>query len=195
MLYLSHPRHPNVSTPTGTCDRQLTDFATHSVDYWFIRRGNIHMPSVFIGDQSSIYWYWRGFNWRAYAAWVVGAALVVHGVGNALNPGTLGIASTRMYNMGFLISTCAGGFSYYVFCRIWPVKVYPDAHADEPVKWEHMASTEGYFEDDNLIPDYLTDRDVFPGMITRSYSAADEKDMERDGMNKDGQVVTRIIAV
>jgi hypothetical protein len=58
-----------------------------------------------------------------------------------------------------------------------------------------MASTEGYFEDDNLIPDYLTDRDIFPGMITRSHSTADEKDMERDGMNKDGQVVTRIIAV
>jgi nucleobase:cation symporter-1, NCS1 family len=129
-----------------------------SVDYWFVRRGNVHMPSVFLGGPESVYWYWHGFNIRAYAAWLIGLGLVVHGVAGALKPGSVNAASTHIYSMGFLISTLAGGISYYVLCLIWPVKIYPDNHAGESTAWEHMGPTEGFFEDDDMIPDYILER-------------------------------------
>jgi nucleobase:cation symporter-1, NCS1 family len=179
----------------SNCHMSSDYIIPHSVDYWIVRRGNIHMPSVFIGDKASVYWYWRGINLRAYGAWVIGVALVVHGVAGALNPGSVNVASTRIYNMGFILSTLAGGVSYYGICKFWPVKIYPEAHAYEPTTWEHMAPTEGYFEDDNLIPDYLLDRGLFPGMGDQLQSESDEKDLER-GLEKGGSSTrSRVIAV
>jgi NCS1 family nucleobase:cation symporter-1 len=139
--------------------------AIEIVDYWFVRRGNVHIPSVFTPGPKSVYWYWHGFNLRAYAAWIIGVALVVHGVANALHPGSLGVASTRLYNMGFIVSTLAGGVSYYIICRFFPPTIMPDTHSEEPTTWEHLAPTEGYFHDDNDIPDYILfgDDDIHSG--------------------------------
>ncbi|RSH82105.1 hypothetical protein EHS25_006038 [Saitozyma podzolica] len=129
--------------------------AIEIVDYWFVRRGNVHIPSVFTPGPKSVYWYWHGFNLRAYAAWIIGVVLVVHGVANALHPGSLGVASTRLYNMGFIVSTLAGGVSYYIICRFFPPTIMPDTHPEEPTTWECLAPTEGYFPDDDDIPDYI----------------------------------------
>lgn len=125
------------------------------MDYWIVRKGNVHIPSVFIGGPQSIYWYWHGFNLRAYAAWLIGVALVVHGVANSLNPGTLGQASTDIYNMGIILSSLAGGLSYYLICLVFPPPIMPPAHADEPVTWERLAKTEGFFPDDENVPRYI----------------------------------------
>ncbi len=122
-------------------------------------------------------------------------ALVVHGVAGALKPGSVNAASTHIYNMGFILSTLAGGVSYYVICKVWPVKIYPEVHSDEPTTWEHMAPTEGYFDDDNLIPDYLLERGLFPGMNDHLHSDSDEKDVER-GPDKEGSSIsTRVIEI
>lgn len=126
------------------------------MDYWVVRRGNIHIPSVFIGGPDSIYWYWHGFNLRAYAAWLIGVVLVVHGVANALMPGTLSPASTNIYNMGIILSSLAGGLSYYLICRVFPPPIMPARHADQPIRWEGMAKTEGYFADDDNVPPHIT---------------------------------------
>jgi NCS1 family nucleobase:cation symporter-1 len=126
------------------------------------------MPSVFIGGPQSVYWYWHGFNPRAYAAWMIGVILVVHGVANALKPGTLGPASTNMYNMGFILSSLGGGVSYYLICLVFPVKIMPDHHADEPVTWERMAKTEGFFPDDEGVPAYIsfgTETETMPTIV------------------------------
>lgn len=135
------------------------------------------MPSVFLGGPQSVYWYWHGFNPRAYAAWVIGVVLVVHGVANALNPGTLGVASTNMYNMGFILSSLGGGVSYYIICLIFPVKIMPDNHADEPVTWERMAATEGFFEDDEGVPNYIDfgRESGLTGVVMRETEGQDER--------------------
>jgi hypothetical protein len=61
------------------------------------------MPSVFIGEQSSVYWFYKGFNLRSYAAWLVGVGLCIHGLANALKPGSVGQESTNIYNMTFIL--------------------------------------------------------------------------------------------
>lgn len=142
-----------------------------------IRKGNIHTPSVFIGGPQSIYWYWHGFNLRAYAAWLIGVVLVVHGVANSLSPGTLGQASTNIYNMGIILSSLAGGLSYYLICLVFPPPVMPPHHADEPVTWEKLAKTEGFFPDDENVPSYIhfeTETSVLD-RDTQSQEAEDEK--------------------
>jgi NCS1 family nucleobase:cation symporter-1 len=148
----------------------------------------VHIPSVFLGGPKGVYWYWHGFNPRAYAAWLVGVVLVVHGVANALHPGSLGVASTRLYNMGFIVSSLAGGVSYYLICLMFPPPIMPENHADEPTTWEHLAPTEGYFADDENIPDHIDFSlgGLHPGQETPSgISETDEKSIKLAGGRSD----------
>ncbi|KAK8858958.1 hypothetical protein IAR55_003190 [Kwoniella newhampshirensis] len=155
--------------------------AIEIVDYWFVRKGNVHMPSVFTAGPQSIYWYKYGVNPRAFAAWIIGVVLVVHGVANALHPGSLDPASTKIYNMGFILSTLAGGVSYYVICLIWPPPIMPLGRENEVVRWEGLAETEGYFPEDEDIPSYI----VFPEKESDRAVTEDssEKDRKFDQVN------------
>ncbi|KAI5814656.1 permease for cytosine/purines, uracil, thiamine, allantoin-domain-containing protein [Pyronema omphalodes] len=41
------------------------------VDFWIVRRKRWNVPHLFVGNEEGTYWYWRGVNWRAFAAWTV----------------------------------------------------------------------------------------------------------------------------
>ncbi|KAF7125404.1 hypothetical protein CNMCM5793_001582 [Aspergillus hiratsukae] len=125
------------------------------VDYWICRRGNIHVPSLYNTSQGSPYFYTHGFNPRAFVAWAAGVALVIPGVSGALKPGSIGIAAVHIYNMGFLLSTTFSAVVYYVCCKIWPVQVYPREVGPQDESWEAMKYTEGFFPQDEIVPDYL----------------------------------------
>lgn len=110
------------------------------------------MPSLYVTDDSSPYFYFRGFNLRAFGSWVIAIALVIPGVSGAINPGSIGQAAVHIYNMGFLLSTTVAGVLYYGSCKVWPVSIYPPAYADRPTTWEVMRHTEGFFPEDPLAP-------------------------------------------
>lgn len=43
-------------------------------DYFMVRRGEYHIGDLYLGDSRSAYWYTHGFNFRGFAAWVLGMA-------------------------------------------------------------------------------------------------------------------------
>ena len=132
--------------------------ASMIVDYWYARRGNIHVPSLYRPDDSSPYHYYKGFNFRIYVAWLAGIVLVISGSSGAINPGSISQTAVNIYNTGFLLSFTAGGVVYFVLCKIFPVRVYPSGREHESMKWEHMATTEGFFHDDDPMPEYLAEK-------------------------------------
>lgn len=77
-------------------------------------------------------------------------------------PGTLAPASTNIYNMGIILSSLAGGLSYYLICKVFPPTVMPPSHANHPMQWEGLAKTEGYFADDDNVPSYIKFADDSP---------------------------------
>lgn len=132
--------------------------ASMMVDYWLIRKGNIHIPSLYRPDPSSPYYYNRGFNPRAFAAWVVGVVLVISGIAGTITPGSISQTAVNLYNCGFVLSLAASAISYYVICKIFPPRIYPHGHEGESDAWETMVPTEGFFPDDELIPSYIRER-------------------------------------
>ncbi|EED19108.1 allantoin permease, putative [Talaromyces stipitatus ATCC 10500] len=130
------------------------------VDYWVIRKGNLHIPSLYKTQPGSIYYYTYGFNLRAFIAWIVAIALVIPGVAGVLSPGSIGNAAIKIYNMGFLLSTTFAGLVYYVACRICPVEIYPaEFHPETRDRsWEAMGYTEGFCPEDEVIPEYLREK-------------------------------------
>ncbi|WVR06702.1 hypothetical protein IAU60_003734 [Kwoniella sp. DSM 27419] len=123
-------------------------------DYYVIRRGNIHLPSLYaaVGDKpdpKSIYMPKpKGYELKAFAAWVVGIALLVPGLGYSYTTSKSAgaIAAKHMYNSGFIISFFLGGVSYLTFCLFKKPVVLPE-NTPEGFKltWEALGKSDGYF--------------------------------------------------
>lgn len=121
------------------------------VDYWLIRRGNLHVPSLYSREPGSPYTYWKGWNLRAIAAWLAGTAFVIHGVAGALKPGLTDQASKNMYKIGFFLSFLMSSAVYYAGNLLFPTPIYPEGKQDTPKTWEYMADSEGFFEGESVL--------------------------------------------
>jgi len=119
------------------------------VDYWLVRKGNLHVPSLYTTASESPYSYCKGWNMRMLAAWTAGVAFTVHGVAGSLDADSVAEASKNMYKLGFLLSLFMGGLVYYSLCLIWPVKMVPRGAGGE-LGFEALAANEGFFDDENV---------------------------------------------
>ncbi|KAJ4288686.1 hypothetical protein N0V90_011923 [Kalmusia sp. IMI 367209] len=119
------------------------------VDYWAIRKGNFHVPSLYVNTSMSPYSYYKGWNLRMLAAWLSGVAFTVHGVAGSLNPHSVATASKNMYKLGFLLSFCMGALVYYTLCRIWPVQILPQG-SERELQFEELAASEGFFDNESV---------------------------------------------
>ncbi|OKL60918.1 hypothetical protein UA08_03181 [Talaromyces atroroseus] len=150
------------------------------VDYWIIRKGNFHVPSLYTRAPGTPYAYWHGWNPRALVAWVCGVAFVVHGVAGSLHPGSVGEASTHMYQLGFLLSFFMGGIVFYLLNLLWPVAIYPElAEADTPKSWEYMTTTEGLLDGESM--DMIAGGRVLTGVDDESQVAKEAFTMSEKG--------------
>ncbi|OAA59715.1 Permease, cytosine/purines, uracil, thiamine, allantoin [Niveomyces insectorum RCEF 264] len=119
-------------------------------DYFLIRKGNAHVPSLYNGAPSSPYWYTGGFNIRAFVAWAIGVAVVINGLAGSFHS-DFNAGSKHLYSLGLLLSFAVASTLYYAFNWFWPVPIYPADHTDGPKTFEAMKPTDGFFGDDEVI--------------------------------------------
>lgn len=122
----------------------------HSVDYFFVRKGNVHVPSLYDPKPGATYSYWKGFNLRMYGAWAIGVAMVIHGLAGSYHAHT-SEGSVDMYHLGFILAFTAGGVFYYLFCYIWPINPYPAGCETLPRSFEYLGPTDGYLEEEGNV--------------------------------------------
>jgi NCS1 family nucleobase:cation symporter-1 len=121
------------------------------VDYWIIRKGNFHVPSLYTKGAGSPYAYSNGWNIRAVVAWVAGIAFTVHGIAGSLDKNSVNQASKNMYKLGFLLSFTMGCSVYYVLSLIWKMPVYPENQVpDQGMRFEYMGPSEGFFDKESV---------------------------------------------
>lgn len=121
------------------------------VDYWIVRKGNMHVPSLYDKQPGHPYTYFKGWNLRAIASWVAGVAFTVHGIAGSLDPTAVNEASKNIYKLGFILSFLMGASVYYVSSVIWPMSVYPtENYAETPTGFEAMATSEGFFPGESI---------------------------------------------
>ncbi|KAJ0419441.1 permease for cytosine/purines, uracil, thiamine, allantoin-domain-containing protein [Aspergillus carlsbadensis] len=150
------------------------------VDYYLIRRGNIHIPSLYTPQKATPYYYTSGFNIRAFISWAAAIALVIPGVSGALNPGSIGTAAVRIYDLGFLISTSVAGVLYWGLCALWSVRIFPVGKEalGEGLGFEGMKGTEGFFGDEEVVPGYLVETlDGVEGVCVEVVKGLEGKDV------------------
>ncbi|KAK5329548.1 hypothetical protein LTR93_001135 [Exophiala xenobiotica] len=118
------------------------------VDYFFIRRGNLNLPELFTLSPHGRYYFFHGFNVRAFAAFVIGFLLPLPGFAASFGH-DIGVAATHMYALGWVLSFLMGCLSYYVICSVW--KIPGDDHSygfESQVETAKQIIVEGLHVDD-----------------------------------------------
>ncbi|SMY28631.1 unnamed protein product [Zymoseptoria tritici ST99CH_1A5] len=135
------------------------------VDYLFVRRGNLHTPSMYDGSKGSLYWFWSGVNWVGVFAWFCGMVTGLPGLVGQLQPGTVGPAAVNMYKMGWLLSFVTAGTVYYVLRLFVKAKIHSERYESMPRKWEYMAKEgrEGFYDGEWEAPTVIEGTDVSSG--------------------------------
>lgn len=121
------------------------------VDYFIVKRGNIHTPSLFDPSRTSLYYYSKGWNLRALGCWVCAAAFGIPGLVGAYHPTWVSAAATHMYRTGWVLCFVVAATFYFCSNLVQQPKVFPAGHESTPKSFEGLAATEGYFEGEDLI--------------------------------------------
>ncbi|RCI09976.1 hypothetical protein L249_8752 [Ophiocordyceps polyrhachis-furcata BCC 54312] len=92
-------------------------------DYHVIRRRKLNLQDLYTGDDSSIYWFHHGFNWRAFVAFFAGVGPLLPGLVGKVN-GDESEALTgwiRLYNLAFLAGLCISFVVFWLLNFLVPV--------------------------------------------------------------------------
>ncbi|KAL2208362.1 NCS1 family nucleobase:cation symporter-1 [Sarocladium strictum] len=119
------------------------------IDYFFIKRGNIHTPSLFNPSKGSLYFYTGGWNLKALGCWVCAAVFGIPGLIGAYHPTWVSMSATHIYQTGWVICFAAAAAFYYAVNLVFRAQVLPDGQGSSNLAFEHLADTEGYLEGEN----------------------------------------------
>jgi hypothetical protein len=84
------------------------------------------IPDLYIGDSSSIYWYWHGFHWRTILAFLLGfcplfPGFIMNLMGNHTDSGWV-----KLFQITFLVGLSIGFVSFLVICLVSPPPHYKE---------------------------------------------------------------------
>ncbi|KAJ7432904.1 allantoin transport [Mycena galericulata] len=117
-------------------------------DYYFVRRGNIHVPSLFDAAPGSLYWFAGGFNWRAIIAWSAGTGLTISGIAAGYDPGAVGPVAINLYSLGWILSVAMSAAVYIILSLLFPVPITPASRTNLIEPYEYLANKEGFYDED-----------------------------------------------
>lgn len=120
-------------------------------DYFFVRKGNYHTPSLYTRSPTGVYYYYKGVNWWGCLAWVFAMVLGIPGLAAAIHPKKYSVNCLHMNYIGWLMCTFAGMIFYTIFGKLVKPQIYPPGHETTPTTFEYMKDSNGFFDDDEPI--------------------------------------------
>jgi NCS1 family nucleobase:cation symporter-1 len=119
-------------------------------DYYIVQKGKLDLKSLYTAQRNGNYWYTYGVNWRAMAAYVVGAALNFVGcksLQRPLNPYTdisvldnmglkgVKLSVKRSFYFAWITSLFGAALTYYLLARFFPQKSYVMNKSEKWSEW------------------------------------------------------------
>lgn len=105
-------------------------------EYWIVSRGNIFVPSIYIGSKTNPnYWYHGGWNVQAYCAWITAVGICLIGFINKIGV-SVPAAGEKLGYLGWLLTFFTGGIVYVAINKVWP---HPNVKNFQGLKWEELA--------------------------------------------------------
>ncbi|KAH7017087.1 permease for cytosine/purines, uracil, thiamine, allantoin-domain-containing protein [Ilyonectria destructans] len=119
-------------------------------DYVVVRKGNIHVPSLYNGHPGGLYWFTGGVHIPTIIAWCFGVAIGLPGLVGSYEPTAVNQAAKNTYKLGWLLYASTAAVVYLVCMQIWKPAVHPRDYEGTPFTWEYMAKgqRDGFFDDE-----------------------------------------------
>ncbi|KAH8884067.1 allantoin permease [Thozetella sp. PMI_491] len=121
----------------GYCIFQGPVVAIMVVDYLILRRGNLNLPDMYTLSSEGRYYFFKGWNLRAFAAFVIGFLLPLPGFIGSFGTTTVSEGATHMYTLGWVLSFLVGGLAYLVICLVFRLPGDDGEHGFETVSAEY----------------------------------------------------------
>lgn len=83
-------------------------------DYWIIKKQILDIHELY--KDHGIYHYFHGFNWRAFAAWIIGFAPLMPGFAHSINPAINVGKAWQLYTFAWLYGLFCSMAVYYIIC-------------------------------------------------------------------------------
>jgi nucleobase:cation symporter-1, NCS1 family len=91
-------------------------------DYFVVRKRIYKLTDLYQANPSSIYWFWKGLNGRAFAAWIMGVWITLPGFAQRVqNPEVELQGWSHMYYFSWPLGTILSMASYIILCRLIPI--------------------------------------------------------------------------
>jgi cytosine/uracil/thiamine/allantoin permease len=140
-----------------------------SCDYFIIRKGFYDIHDLFSGRKEGIYYYTGGWNWRAFAAYLLTMIPFLPGFAAICGAKNIPDGAQKLFALGSLIQTILAAIFYYAFCLISPPA------GGIATKWNEIEPG------DDFVPR------VYPGIDGMSMN-----DLEKAGVSKEFEVTTGV---
>lgn len=90
-------------------------------DYWIVRKRRVKLTDLYHASPAGIYYYLKGFNFRAFVAWVIGWAPQLPGFVNAVNESiAVPVGCTRLYQLAFPLGFAISFVVFLGLNWVWP---------------------------------------------------------------------------
>ncbi|KAF2400568.1 allantoin transporter [Trichodelitschia bisporula] len=153
-------------------------------DYFVVRRGNYHVPSMYDPRPGGLYYGIRGWQIVPTACWVCGMVFGLPGLIGAYRPDLVAIAAIHMYNTGWVLTFGCAFVFYSVFGRfVFPPRIVPAGYAGlagdnnnvrAASKFEELAKTDGFL-DGECVEDLYRNMGVIDGQVVDAVDFEDVK--------------------
>ena len=94
-------------------------------DYYFVRKGYLQVRDLYSARSSGPYYYWFGFHWRAYTAYIFGILINIVGFVGAIGR-TVPVGAQYIYNLNFFCGFIVASGTYYLLCKLSPIPATSD---------------------------------------------------------------------
>jgi nucleobase:cation symporter-1, NCS1 family len=93
-------------------------------DYFIIHKSTMKLTDLYGSSEDSIYWFTRGWNWRAGVAWVSGVWFLLPGLVQRATAATGASweAWLRLYQLAWFLGCVVSGLVYMALDYFWPIQ-------------------------------------------------------------------------
>jgi len=93
-------------------------------DYFLLRKRLVKLTDLYESNPTSIYWYWKGMNWRALVAWAMGVWINVPGFAEFVRHGSAETWSgwSNLYDISYPLGLTLSVLTYLALNKVAPVK-------------------------------------------------------------------------
>ncbi|QPG75294.1 hypothetical protein FOA43_002645 [Brettanomyces nanus] len=94
-------------------------------DYFVLKKGYLKLKDLYVADNSSSYYFWKGINWRAFGAYICGILPNIVGFVGATKTHKVPDGAMKIYYLSYFTGYISAAGMMIVLNLIWPSKGIP----------------------------------------------------------------------